>query len=35
MTDALAASTIGLPFAIDLPAEHIQRLARALTNALG
>ena len=35
VTDALAAATIGLPFAVDLPPEHIQRLARALTTALG
>ena len=35
VTDALAASTIGLPFAVDLPAEHIDRLAHALGAALG
>ena len=35
VTDALAASTIGLPFAVDLPSEHIQRLARVLTAVLG
>ena len=34
VTDALAASTIGLPFAVDLPPEDIERLARALSAAL-
>lgn len=33
-TDALAASTLGLPFAVDLPSEDIERIARALTAAL-
>ncbi len=35
VTDALAASTIGLPFSVDLPRGHIERLAQALAAALG
>ena len=34
VTDVLASSTIGLPFAVDLPSEDIQRLAKALGAAL-
>ena len=34
VTDALAASTIGLPFAVDLSPDDIQRLAHALGSAL-
>jgi dTDP-4-amino-4,6-dideoxygalactose transaminase len=35
VTDMLAASTIGLPFAVDLAAEDVERLASALGTALG
>ena len=35
VTERLAASTIGLPFAVDLPAEDIERIADALNAALG
>jgi dTDP-4-amino-4,6-dideoxygalactose transaminase len=35
VTDRLAASTIGLPFAVDLPAEDIEQIADALNAALG
>ncbi|HEX4095894.1 MAG TPA: aminotransferase class I/II-fold pyridoxal phosphate-dependent enzyme, partial [Caulobacteraceae bacterium] len=34
VTDLLAASTIGLPFAVDLPLDHIQRLAAGLAAVL-
>ena len=35
VTEALAASTLGLPFAIDLDADAIGRIAAALDRALG
>ena len=34
-TDALAAATIGLPFAVDLPPEQVQRMAHALAAVFG
>ena len=35
VTERLAASTVGLPFAVDLAAEDIERIAHALAGALG
>ena len=35
VTDVLAASTVGLPFAVDLPPEQVQRIAHALAAVFG